>query len=51
MTVRLMDLESLPASLETTHLYTAVSSTEGAITTKEPDDSNLEIVKKGQVDV
>lgn len=40
-TVRLMDLESSPASLETTHSYTAVSSTVGAITTREPDDSNL----------
>lgn len=40
-----MDLESSPASLETTHSYTAVSSTVGAITTREPDDSNLEKTK------
>lgn len=45
-TVRLMNLESSPASLETTHSYTAVSSTVGAITIREPDDSNLEITKK-----
>lgn len=36
-----MNLDSSPASLETTHLYSAVSSTVGAIITKEPDDSNL----------
>lgn len=41
-----MDLESSPASLETTHSYIAVSSTVGAITTREPDDSNLEITRK-----
>lgn len=41
-----MDLESSPASLEATHLYTAVSSTVGAITTSEPDDSNLEMIKR-----
>ena len=41
-----MDLESTPASLEATHSYTAVSSTVGAITTREPDDSNLQIIKK-----
>lgn len=40
-TVRLMDLESSPASLDTTHSYTAVSSTVGAMTTREPDESNL----------
>lgn len=43
--MRLMALESSPASLEITHSYTAVSSTVGAITTREPDDSNLEITK------
>lgn len=36
-----MDLESSPASLDTTHSYTAVSSTVGAMTTREPDESNL----------
>lgn len=40
-TVRLMDLESSPASLDTTHSYTAVSSTVGAMTTREPDESSL----------
>lgn len=43
-----MDLESSPASLETTHSYTAVSSTVGAMTTREPDDSNLEKKQKCQ---
>lgn len=37
-----MNLESIPASLETTHSYTAVSSTVGAITTNEPEVNNLE---------
>lgn len=41
-----MDLESTPASLEATHTYIAVSSTVGAITTSEPDDNNLQIIKK-----
>lgn len=36
-----MNRESTPALLETTHLYTAVSSTVGAITTSEPDVNNL----------
>ena len=36
-----MNRESTPASLETTHLYTAVSSTVDARTTSEPDVSNL----------
>lgn len=36
-----MNRESTPASLETTHSYTAVSSTVGAITTNEPDVNNL----------
>lgn len=40
-TVRLMDLESSPASLDATHSYTAVSSTVGAMTTREPDESSL----------
>lgn len=40
-TVRFSDLESSPASLVTTHSYTAVSSTVGAITTREPDESSL----------
>ena len=44
-----MDLESSPASLKTTHSYTAVSSTVGAITIREPDDSNLEKKKKMSV--
>lgn len=47
--MRLMDLECSPASLEATHSYMAVSSTVGAITTREPDDSNLEMPKRGGV--
>lgn len=40
-----MNLESTPASLETTHSYTAVSSTVGAIMTSEPEVNNLETIK------
>lgn len=50
-TVRLMDLESSPASLVTTHLYTAVSSTVGAIITKEPDESNLSVMIRDKVNI
>lgn len=50
-TVRCIDLESSPASLETTHLYTAVSSTVGAIITKEPDESNLSMMILDKVKV
>lgn len=39
-----MNLESSPASLETAHSYTAESSTVGAITTSDPEVSNLETV-------
>lgn len=41
MTVKRIDLELFPASLETMHVYTAVSSTVGAKMTRDPDDSNL----------
>lgn len=43
-----MNREATPASLETTHSYTAVSSTVGAITTSEPDVNNL---KKKKIQV
>lgn len=36
-----MDLVWFPASLVTLHSYTAVSSTVGAITTRDPEESCL----------